>query len=149
MALDKHTLVDLFDLTEKFSNSKAETYINANYIDVHPKNMISQNGGLPAFFYFLKQSPFGDEKRTFIATQGPKKETYVHFWRMVYMDNVNLTVTLCPSKENGKVKMELAKLLKAWKEVGSQRNAWKSSQVLHRSGNGAWWLGFIREMVDV
>ena len=56
-------------------------YINANYID----------------------GPYLQKERI-IATQGPKKETYHSFWRMVYLKNVSLIFMLCGTEEKGQPK---------------------------------------------
>ncbi|XP_061175340.1 receptor-type tyrosine-protein phosphatase kappa-like [Saccostrea echinata] len=63
-------------------------YINANYVDSM------------------------DERKKYIATQGPKSNTIVDFWRMVWQENIHQVVMLSNIIEDGKVKCE-----KYWPEI--------------------------------
>eukprot|EP00105_Crassostrea_gigas_P043042 XP_019927190.1 PREDICTED: receptor-type tyrosine-protein phosphatase kappa-like isoform X2 [Crassostrea gigas] len=57
-------------------------YINANYIDSM------------------------EERKKYIATQGPKINTIIDFWRMVWQENVHQIIMLTNIIEDGKVKCE-------------------------------------------
>ncbi|XP_059471280.1 uncharacterized protein LOC132194171 isoform X2 [Neocloeon triangulifer] len=57
-------------------------YINANFIDGYKM------------------------KKTYIATQGPKSNTLVDFWRMIWQEQVSLIVMVTNLIENGKTKCE-------------------------------------------
>ncbi|PVD26938.1 hypothetical protein C0Q70_12086 [Pomacea canaliculata] len=65
-------------LTDGYAEEKATDYINANYI-----------------------SGFG-HKKTYIATQGPRDNTVIDFWRMVWQENVKQIVMLTGLIEAGK-----------------------------------------------
>ncbi|XP_025101776.1 receptor-type tyrosine-protein phosphatase kappa-like isoform X2 [Pomacea canaliculata] len=67
-------------LTDGYAEEKATDYINANYI-----------------------SGFG-HKKTYIATQGPRDNTVIDFWRMVWQENVKQIVMLTGLIEAGKNK---------------------------------------------
>ncbi|XP_065347378.1 receptor-type tyrosine-protein phosphatase S-like [Cloeon dipterum] len=57
-------------------------YINANYIDGYKR------------------------PRAYIATQGPKPQTVVDFWRMIWQEKVEAVVMVASLVENGKTKCE-------------------------------------------
>ncbi|XP_056020375.1 uncharacterized protein LOC125670205 [Ostrea edulis] len=57
-------------------------YINANYVDSM------------------------DERKKYVATQGPKSSTVVDLWRLVWQENVNQIIMLTNIIEDGKVKCE-------------------------------------------
>lgn len=68
-------------LEDKPNSAEVENYINADYIfHIYDKSITA-----PAF----------------IATQGPTPETYNHFWRMVWQENVKSVVMLCGLAEDG------------------------------------------------
>ncbi len=46
-----------------------------------------------------------DDKKLFIATQGPMKNTIESFWLMLINNNASLIVTLSSDKEDGRVKI--------------------------------------------
>lgn len=75
----KHTLVTLKD---KGANaSKTDQYINADYIyDCYTK----------------------DESPMFIATQAPITNSFGHFWRMIWQENVQNIIMLCTFNEEEK-----------------------------------------------
>ena len=71
--------VEIKDRPENFEyevSEKYDSYINANYIC----NMYYQEP---------KNKPI------FIATQGPIKKSFGHFWRMVWQENTQIIVMLC------------------------------------------------------
>ncbi|GFG28415.1 hypothetical protein Cfor_12634 [Coptotermes formosanus] len=74
---------------KKLPEDQFSDYINANYI----------NGYNSPNFY--------------IATQGPKRNTVVDFWRMIWQDHVQVIAILTNVMENGKLKCE-----QYWPEIG-------------------------------
>ncbi|KAJ9599650.1 hypothetical protein L9F63_026501, partial [Diploptera punctata] len=76
---------------KKFPADQFSDYINANYINGY-------------------NSP-----RFYIATQGPKNNTVVDFWRMIWQENVQVIVMLANIIEDTKVKCE-----KYWPEFGQE-----------------------------
>ncbi|XP_061196028.1 receptor-type tyrosine-protein phosphatase epsilon-like [Saccostrea echinata] len=67
----------------KKSNPKESDYINANYIEN------------------------AQDRRAYIATQGPKPKTITDFWRMVWQENISIIVCLTNLKEGMKTKCAL------------------------------------------
>ena len=52
------------------------------------------------------QNPYTSEenqKRVFIASQGPIPVSFNNFWRMVWQENVETIVMLCGINENGRI----------------------------------------------
>ncbi|XP_059471276.1 uncharacterized protein LOC132194170 isoform X2 [Neocloeon triangulifer] len=76
-------------------------YINANFIEGYKK------------------------AKAYIATQGPKENTLIDFWRMVWQEKVSLIVMLTDLIENGQTKCE-----KYWPEEQQSFHA-EGLQVLH------------------
>ena len=61
-----------------------DNYINASYID----------------------GPFKEDKKLFIATQGPLKETIFIFWKMIITHKINLIIKLSNVPEEGRNQSE-------------------------------------------
>ncbi|XP_072767764.1 receptor-type tyrosine-protein phosphatase S-like isoform X2 [Anoplolepis gracilipes] len=79
-------------ILEKLSDDVYSDYINANYITGYKK-----------------------EKR-YIATQGPKPNTVIDFWRMIWQENVAIICMLANVIENGKTKCE-----QYWPDIGKKK----------------------------
>ncbi|EGR34841.1 protein-tyrosine phosphatase protein, putative [Ichthyophthirius multifiliis] len=77
----EHTIVNL----EKDSEDEENLYINASFI-----GSIFED----------------DDKNKFIATQGPLPNTQIHFWKMIWQNDVECIVMVCNLKENDKVQCE-------------------------------------------
>ena len=45
-------------------------------------------------------------EKMFISTQGPTKNTFFQFWRMIYVNNSQLIIMLCNLKEDARVKCD-------------------------------------------
>ncbi len=66
------------------NNLNVDNYINASYID----------------------GPFKEDKKLFIATQGPLSGTIFSFWKMIISHNINLIIMLSNVSEEGREKSE-------------------------------------------
>jgi protein tyrosine phosphatase len=75
LSLDTGASLSLSNGSFKSIGRPDEGYINASYI-----------------FEFFKAPENGPK---FIATQGPIKASFAHFWKMVWQENVRLIVMLC------------------------------------------------------
>lgn len=77
----KHNIVHIYRENESQDPSTLtyDNYLNASWVDCC-------NG----------------QEKVFIATQGPKKNTFVNFWKMVWAQNVRTILMLCDFKENDK-----------------------------------------------
>ncbi|KDQ96751.1 Receptor-type tyrosine-protein phosphatase T [Zootermopsis nevadensis] len=76
---------------KKLSEDQFSDYINANYIHGY---------STPNFY---------------IATQGPKRNTVVDFWRMIWQEHVQVIAILTNVVENGKLKCE-----QYWPDLGQE-----------------------------
>lgn len=65
-------------------DNQSDWYVNASYID----------------------GPFQEDKKSFIATQGPLKNTIAKFWKLCFNNNVTLILMLCSFEEEGRKKCE-------------------------------------------
>ncbi|XP_066594942.1 receptor-type tyrosine-protein phosphatase F-like [Prorops nasuta] len=79
-------------ILEKLPNDPYSDYINANYIKGYKK------------------------EKAYIATQGPKPNTVIDFWRMVWQEEVRIICMLANLIENGKVKCE-----QYWPDIGKKK----------------------------
>ncbi|XP_011700874.1 PREDICTED: receptor-type tyrosine-protein phosphatase S-like [Wasmannia auropunctata] len=79
-------------ILKKLPDDAHSDYINANYITGYKK-----------------------EKR-YIATQGPKPNTVIDFWRMIWQENVLIICMLANVVENGKTKCE-----QYWPDIGKKK----------------------------
>ncbi|KAM0726010.1 Receptor-type tyrosine-protein phosphatase mu [Formica fusca] len=79
-------------ILKKLPDDAYSDYINANYITGYKK-----------------------EKR-YIATQGPKPNTVIDFWRMIWQENVLIICMLANVIENGKTKCE-----QYWPDIGKKK----------------------------
>ncbi|XP_008213917.1 receptor-type tyrosine-protein phosphatase F isoform X1 [Nasonia vitripennis] len=68
---------------DKLSEEPFSDYINANFI-----------------------TGYGGKEKAYIATQGPKPNTIVDFWRMIWQENVQIICMMANLVENDKIKCE-------------------------------------------
>ncbi|XP_011684327.1 PREDICTED: receptor-type tyrosine-protein phosphatase alpha-like isoform X2 [Wasmannia auropunctata] len=76
-------------ILKKLPDDAHSDYINANYITGYKK------------------------EKQYIATQGPKPNTVIDFWRMIWQENVLIICMLTNVVENGKIKCE-----QYWPDIG-------------------------------
>ncbi|XP_019695713.2 receptor-type tyrosine-protein phosphatase mu isoform X1 [Harpegnathos saltator] len=79
-------------ILKKLPDDAHSDYINANYITGYKK------------------------KKRYIATQGPKPNTVVDFWRMIWQEKVLIICMLANVIENGKTKCE-----QYWPDIGKKK----------------------------
>ncbi|XP_032672133.1 uncharacterized protein LOC116844560 isoform X2 [Odontomachus brunneus] len=79
-------------ILKKLPDDAYSDYINANYITGYKK------------------------KKRYIATQGPKPNTVVDFWRMIWQEKVLIICMLANVVENGKTKCE-----QYWPDIGKKK----------------------------
>ncbi|EZA48422.1 Receptor-type tyrosine-protein phosphatase kappa [Ooceraea biroi] len=77
---------------EKLPGDSYSDYINANFITGYKK------------------------EKHYIATQGPKPNTVIDFWRMIWQENVLIICMLANVVENGKTKCE-----QYWPDIGKKK----------------------------
>ena len=51
----------------------------------------------------LFRKGYGGKRKTYIATQGPKPNTVIDFWRMIWQEKVQIICMMANLMENGKV----------------------------------------------
>ncbi|XP_018393883.1 PREDICTED: receptor-type tyrosine-protein phosphatase U-like [Cyphomyrmex costatus] len=79
-------------ILKKLPDDAHSDYINANYITGYKKD------------------------KHYIATQGPKPNTVIDFWRMIWQENVLIICMLANVIENGKTKCE-----QYWPDIGKKK----------------------------
>ena len=86
---ETRVILDVFD----HENEHYNDYINANFINTNTE-------------LYLNNSNDQNKKHLYkyIATQGPKKETIVDFWRMIDQFNIKIIIMLTNLNENNKIK---------------------------------------------
>jgi protein tyrosine phosphatase len=97
--LDDETRVIL----EKLPDDPYSDYINANYIMVSISFFIKLCKIIRILLFLLKG--YGGNEKAYIATQGPKSNTVIDFWRMVYQEKVRIICMMANIIENGKVSL--------------------------------------------
>lgn len=85
-------------------NNPNSDYINASFVQVGLINLMIYSEWIIIFSLLLFKG-FKRENE-YIAAQGPKPETLIDFWRMIWEKEVQLIIMVTSLEENGKVKIQ-------------------------------------------